>query len=238
MDDADRTVPATVRRRRAAVAGHEGDAATARELLADPDPGVRATALGALARCGALLAAELDEARHDAEPAVRARVAEILAGAGTGAAFATVALGPLLADPDPTVVEVAAWAAGERLGDPDRPAPEAGIVAVLSAVAGTHADALCREAAVAALGAIGDEAGLPAILAALEDKATVRRRAVIALAPFEGPEVDAALARALGDRDRQVRQAAEDLLPSAPDGSPVGRPGNRPEPEEEDQGNL
>jgi hypothetical protein len=35
---------------------------------------------------------------------------------------------------------------------------------------------------------------------------------VLALAPFEGPDVDAALARALEDRDWQVRQAAEDLL--------------------------
>jgi hypothetical protein len=34
---------------------------------------------------------------------------------------------------------------------------------------------------------------------------------VIALAPFEGPEVDAALERARADRDWQVRQAAEDL---------------------------
>jgi len=39
----------------------------------------------------------------------------------------------------------------------------------------------------------------------------VRRRAVLALAPFEGPEVDAALTRALDDRDWQVRQAAEDV---------------------------
>jgi hypothetical protein len=34
---------------------------------------------------------------------------------------------------------------------------------------------------------------------------------VLALAPFEGPEVDAALERAASDRDWQVRQAAEDL---------------------------
>jgi HEAT repeat protein len=65
---------------------------------------------------------------------------------------------------------------------------------------------------VAALGAIGDEAGLEAILAATTDKPAVRRRAVIALAPFEGQNVDAVLQRALEDRDRQVRQAAEDLL--------------------------
>src|SRR5437588_591086 len=74
-----------------------------------------------------------------------------------------------------------------------------------------HDDALVREAAVAALGAIGDELGLPAILAATADKPAVRRRAVLALAPFDGPEVDAALARARSDHDWQVRQAAEDL---------------------------
>ena len=74
-----------------------------------------------------------------------------------------------------------------------------------------HEDPLCREAAVAALGAIGDPGGLPAILAATTDRPAVRRRAVLALAPFDGPEVDAALARALEDRDWQVRQAAEDV---------------------------
>jgi HEAT repeat protein len=83
-------------------------------------------------------------------------------------------------------------------------------VAALARVATGHEDALCREAAVAALGAVGDPAGLPAVLAATQDKATVRRRAIIALAPFDGPEVEAALDRALEDRDWQVRQAAED----------------------------
>ncbi len=112
----------------------------------------------------------------------------------------------MLADPDPTVVEAAAWACGER--NPATP----GTVAALSALAVDHEDPLCREAAVAALGAIGAEDGLAAILAATTDKPAVRRRAVIALAPFEGQNVDAALQRALEDRDRQVRQAAEDLL--------------------------
>ena len=50
---------------------------------------------------------------------------------------------------------------------------------------------------MAALGAIGDRGGLPAILRRHPDKPAVRRRAVLALAPFEGPEVDAALERAL-----------------------------------------
>jgi HEAT repeat protein len=52
---------------------------------------------------------------------------------------------------------------------------------------------------------------VPAILAATRDKPAIRRRAVIALAPFDGPEVDAALDAAMSDRDWQVRQAAEDL---------------------------
>jgi len=69
-----------------------------------------------------------------------------------------------------------------------------------------------REAAVAAMGAIGDERSVPAIIAALDDRPTIRRRAVLALAPFGGDDVDAALQKALADRDRQVRQAAEDLL--------------------------
>lgn len=65
---------------------------------------------------------------------------------------------------------------------------------------------------MAALGAIGDDRGLPAILAGCRDKPAVRRRAILALAPFDGDEVDAALQAALSDRDWQVRQAAEDLL--------------------------
>ena len=173
---------------------------TARTLLGDPDPGVRATALGALARTGGLGAVELGPALADPSPVVRRRAAELAVG------VPAASLLPLLADPDPTVVEVAAWASGER-----SPAEE-GVVPVLAAIATGHDDPLCREAAVAALGAIGDPAGLPAILAGTTDRSTVRRRAVIALAPFDGPDVDAALRRALEDRDWQVRQAAEDLL--------------------------
>jgi len=187
------------RRRAAALTGHTGDAAGARALLADPDPGVRATALGALGRLALAGEAEVSGALADPSPEVRRRACQV------AVAVPGVDLVPMLADADAGVVEVAAWALGER-------AEAAGeVVARLSAVAGTHDDPLCREAAVAALGAIGDERALPAILAATRDRPAVRRRAVIALAPFDGPEVDAALAAALADRDWQVRQAAEDL---------------------------
>jgi HEAT repeat protein len=193
---------AVARRRAAALAGHEADADTARGYLDDAEPSVRATALGALARAGSITGDDLSAALADASAVVRSRAAE-LAAAMPG--DADPPLVPALDDPDSGVVEAAAWASGER-----RP-PEPGIVPALAAVATGHDDPLCREAAVAALGAIADAGGLPAILAATTDRPAVRRRAVLALAPFGGPDVDAALDRALGDRDWQVRQAAEDV---------------------------
>lgn len=192
------------RRRDVALAGHRGDAATIRPQLRDPAPSVRATALAALDRAGDLGDDELGAALDDPEPEVRRRAAELTA-TRPGDDPASLALTPLLRDPDTSVVEAAAWASGERTP------PEPGVVPVLAEVAADHDDPLCREAAVAALGALGDPAGLPAILSATGDKPAIRRRAVLALAPFDGPEVDAALDRALDDRDWQVRQAAEDL---------------------------
>ncbi len=111
----------------------------------------------------------------------------------------------LLNDEDFSVVEIACWAAGEQTEHNDS------LIDALSAIAIEHEDALCRESAVAALGALGDARGLESILKATKDIATVRRRAVIALAPFEGQAVTDALQLALSDRDWQVRQAAEDL---------------------------
>jgi HEAT repeat protein len=190
------------RRRAAALAGHRGDSSAARAYLHDPAPAVRATALGALARAGGLTPDDLATGLADGAAAVRARAAEL---AATVPGDCPPPLAPVLADPDPAVVEAAAWASGER-----QP-PEPGVVTVLATLVTSHADPLCREAAVAALGAIGDAAGLDAVLAATTDKPAVRRRAVLALAPFEGPEVEAAIERASSDRDWQVRQAAEDI---------------------------
>ena len=62
---------------------------------------------------------------------------------------------------------------------------------------------------------------MAAVLAALDDKPTVRRRAVVALAAFDDPAADDALRRSLDDRDWQVRQAASVLLDEdSPDDSP------------------
>ena len=70
------------RRRKAAVAGHRGDEPTARALLDDADAGVRATALGALARAGALQAADLQRALADVDAGVRRRACEEAVGIG------------------------------------------------------------------------------------------------------------------------------------------------------------
>ena len=179
-----------------------------RALASDPDPRVRAAAAGALIRTGAVAVSRraFATAIADPTPAVRRRGAE-LAAALEPDGVVTRSLVVALDDRDVTVVEAAAWA----LGEIGHAAVEAGAVADLARVVTGHRDAIAREAAVAALGALGDPDGLPAVLAACSDRAAVRRRAVLALAPFAGPEVDAALASALDDKDWQVRQAAEDL---------------------------
>lgn len=203
---------AASRRRTVVEAGLAGDpeagTPVARRHLEDPESAVRSAALGALALLGTLEPATLVGALGDRDPAVRRRALELCVDADPAG---TLPLG-LLDDPDPTVVEVACWVAGELVPTADRS------VQALAGIAVGHDDPLCREAAVAALGALGHPDGLDAVLAALDDRPQVRRRAVLALAPFDGPEVDAALERALGDRDWQVRQAAEDLLPDPPAG--------------------
>jgi HEAT repeat protein len=108
-----------------------------------------------------------------------------------------------LHDDDALVVDGAVFALGEHL--------YVGAVDQLCVIATTHDDARCRESAIAALGAIGDDRARAAIVAALDDKAPVRRRAIVALSNFEGPDIDAALERASEDRDWQVRAAVNQL---------------------------
>lgn len=187
------------------VAGHRGEAATALAALDSPDPHLRAAGLGALERCGKLTTEILTRALADPEPRVRWRAAQ------AAAAFPEVDLLAAITDRDPIVAETALWACGEHVTVRDEI-----LLAVITAC--TEAtEPLLREAAAAALGAIGDRRGLPAIIAACADKPAVRRRAVLALAPFlEGPEHEAVLATlrtALTDRDWQVRQSAEDIAP-------------------------
>ena len=277
------------RRQHAAVAGHLGDQDTATERSLDPDPSVRASAFGALARLGRWDAAALARALADRDPGVRRRGATIAgrhaaaaahddddadAAAGSPAASGSpdpsvpaaadvacaarartddaaaahaaagspatpadrcipddttadlaeqgAALLVATDDADDAVVEAAAWALGE-LPLAARPT---GTVARLSALATGHPDPLCQEAAVAALGAIGDPGGLDAVLHALGGRPPLRRRAAVALAAFDDPRADEALQRCRSDRDWQVREVVEELMGPDPDvlGTPVPEP--------------
>jgi HEAT repeat protein len=174
---------------------------------------------------GRLPAGSLKAAMSDRSPLVRRRACDVSVTVGRPPLAQLV---KLLGDGDTSVVEAASYSLGSiasGAGERDGAAGERdGTVRALSSRlvtsalmalcrnAMSHEDAICREAAVAALGSIGDPRCLRAVLSALRDKPAVRRRAVIALAPFEGPDVDAALVGALDDPDWQVRQAAEDLL--------------------------
>jgi HEAT repeat protein len=176
----------------------------------DADASVRAAAFGALLRLGALDDDALRRALGDPDPVVRRRAC-VMAGRDRGLDRSTIdvvaELTRALVDGDPSVVESAAWALGEC-------GPNCGEVAVAEVcrVAREDPSPVCREAAVAALGAIGAPATLAVVLGALDDTPNIRRRAAIALAAFDDPSADEGLRRCLGDRDWQVRQAAEELL--------------------------
>jgi len=188
------------RRRVVGLAGHSGDTATVRAHLHDPAPQVRVAALRSLQRLDQLTSDEIEAGLGDSAASVRITALEI------AAALPMPGIARLLDDPESAVVETTAWALGEQAHtDPTT-------LDALMQVATHHEDPLARESAVAALGAIGDYKGLPAILQATSDKPAVRRRAVIALSAFEGPEVEAAWQRARTDRDRQVRDAVDELL--------------------------
>ncbi len=179
--------------------------------LGTDDPAVRAVALGAAWRLNILDYKLLKAAFEDPSALVRRRALELAPRLGISSEPDRVALGlavtRLLGDED--CAEVAAFALGE-LG-----VTVADIEAGLEHQAAHHRDPLCRESAVAALGALG--IGRATVLGATADIATVRRRAIIALANFEGPDIELALEQALDDRDWQVRQAAEDLLRPPPE---------------------
>ncbi len=103
------------------------------------------------------------------------------------------------------VVEAATTALGE-IGD-------SAFVPWLIETSAHHENALIREAAIAALGSIGDERSMPTLLEAVRTgKPQIRRRAVVALTAFDGPEVEAALTVARLDRNPMVREVAEMVL--------------------------
>ncbi len=207
--------PHTELRRSVITAGYRGDPSDLELIgtcLDHDDASIRCVSIGAADRVGMLTTQRLVAAFGDPEASVRRRATELAAHR------IEVDLTPMLHDADASVVEVACWAAGEHEHLDDT------VLERLIELSTDADDPLVRESATAALGAIGDRRGLRAILAACDDKPAIRRRAVLALAPFIGSgdagdgehtdderAVAAAIDTALTDRDWQVRQAAEDL---------------------------
>src|ERR1700736_5815538 len=125
----------TRRRRQVALAGHQGDEEAVRRAQVDPADGVRATALGALARMGKLGLADAAVGLGDPSPVVRRRACEVSVSLPRPIIAAVV---EALADADDGVVEAACFALGER---GSRAGDDA--VRTLAKIATDHQDPLC-----------------------------------------------------------------------------------------------
>jgi len=187
---------------RAGARGSEEDRTLLASALGDPRPRTRVLALRGLVRTGNVSDRQWLDALHDSDVDVRREALTQLSQHHPSPTVADVVV-TLLGDDDALVVDAAAFTLGECLYQPS--------VSVLCDVARTHDDARCREAAIAALGAIGNDDAREVIIAALRDKPPVRRRAIVALANYEGPDIDEALAMASEDKDWQVRAAVSQL---------------------------
>ena len=199
------------RRRRAILARHENSELDESEIIGflnDTAAVVREAALATVVKLNLDAGKHIVNALEDADRGVRKRAVELVIDLSNNHEHISKVL-VLLDDSSTFVVETVCWVIGE-IGNNYENVAE--IVSKVSQIALNHEDSLCREAAVACLGSLGHIDGLTTLLKVLDDKPNVRRRATLALAPFEGPEVEEALKRKLKDRDLQTRQAAEDLL--------------------------
>ena len=173
-----------------------------RDAVRHDHPRARIIAMRGLARRGELAPSEWVALLTDHEAEVRRETLSEIGTLGACPTETTLLL-DALRDSDPLVAEAAAFAIGEcGLAESES--------ALIEMVA-HHDDARCRETAVVALGLLGRDTSKSTIIAALDYKPTVRRRAVVALANFEGNDIEAALDRAAEDRDWQVRSAVEQL---------------------------
>jgi HEAT repeat protein len=171
--------------------------------LHSPVPRHRVLALRGSVRQGLTTSDDWRGALGDTDVDVRREALNQIAHVPLDDELVFAALTRCLDDDDALVVDGAVFALGEHL--------YVGAVDAMCMIAASHEDARCRESAIAALGAIGDDRARPVILGALDDKPPVRRRAIVALSNFEGPDIDEALARASEDRDWQVRAAVNQL---------------------------
>ncbi len=199
------------RRRQAILARYENSELEESEItgfLNDTAAVVREAALATVVKLNLDAGKHIVNAFNDDDHGVRKRAIELVIDLSDNQDYISKIL-VLLDDSSTFVVETVCWVIGE-IGNNYENVAE--VVSKVNQIALNHDDSLCREAAVACLGSLGHIDGLATLLRVLDDKPNVRRRATLALAPFEGPEVEEALKRKLKDRDLQTRQAAEDLL--------------------------
>ena len=187
---------------RAAFATDESSLAFLETTLGADQPRQRVLALRGLARRDAITPILWLSALQDSDVDVRREALTLIAQSSPDDDLLPL-VRAALDDDDALVVDAAAFALGEFVDE--------GAVEELCRVAASHEDARCRESAIAALGAIGDDRARAVIIGALDDKPPVRRRAIVALANYEGPDIEAALERASEDRDWQVRAAVSQL---------------------------
>ena len=187
---------------RAAFATDESSLALLETTLGADQPRQRVLALRGLARRDAITSTLWLSALQDSDVDVRREALTLIAQSSPDDDLLPL-VRAALDDDDALVVDAAAFALGEFVDE--------GAVEELCRVAASHEDARCRESAIAALGAIGDDRARAVIIGALDDKPPVRRRAIVALANYEGPDIEAALERASEDRDWQVRAAVSQL---------------------------
>lgn len=175
-------------------------------LVEDPDrfadhadPAIRRIAVAALSD------RQLLASRLTGDPDAGVRAAAAIALARLGNQVLPDLLAAAGAESDETVVEALAFAVGEL--------ERAEAVPWLTDVATGDGDTLTRETATASLGAIGHPDAVPVLLDLVRTgPPQVRRRAVVALSVFEGPEVEAAIRAAAEDRNPMVREAAEMII--------------------------
>ncbi|GMQ92530.1 MAG: hypothetical protein BMS9Abin12_0006 [Acidimicrobiia bacterium] len=136
---------------------------------------------------------------EDTDGSVRAAAAEKLGVCGRRA---LEHLAEAAGDPEPKVREAVATAYGE-LADPSA-------IGWLVEVGNNDTDRTVKEAAVAALGAVGDDAAIDPLLGFIASgPPQVRRRAIAAITVFDDPRIEPAIQRATFDRNPGVRETAE-----------------------------
>ncbi len=179
---------------------HTGDCTKARNYVNHKNPRVRAFAIDALAQCGEITAEDIKREIDSGE--LESSLASIRAGKTVGYTFDEyVSRGDL----HPLIREAIIFEIGEAKQDRH--------IETLHLLATADDDPLIREAAVVAIGNIGDPSSLPVILAATKDKTNIRRRAAVALSQYEEDEaLDRLRKLAVDDRDWQTRQIAQTII--------------------------